>query len=117
MKVAQAAPATPQHGWILHNNTEIHELKRVADEAAKANVQLELINPKDIELLLSNKNDGTIYVNGEKRELPEFAVAAFLNEMDYYNLAVLRQLNVKLYDLTAQELLHYIEKEYLAMYQ
>lgn len=82
------------HGWILHNNTDIHELKRVAEEAAKANILLELINPKDIELLLDNANDGTIYVKGVKKELPEFAVAAFLNEMDYYNLAVLRQLNV-----------------------
>lgn len=81
------------HGWILHDNTEIHELKRVAEEAAKAKVCLELVYPKDIELLLDNDNTGTIYVKGIKKELPEFALAAFFNEVDYYNLAVLRQLD------------------------
>ncbi len=82
------------HGWILYNSAEIYELKRIAEEATKTNIQLEILNPKDIELILENGNHGTIYVEGVKRELPEFAVAAFINEMDYYNLAILRQLNV-----------------------
>lgn len=80
------------YGWILHDNTEIPEIKRAAEEAARANVKIELVYPKDIDLILDNTDCGTVYVKGEKKELPEFALAAFLNEVDYYNLAVLRQL-------------------------
>ncbi|SMC51008.1 RimK family alpha-L-glutamate ligase [Sporomusa malonica] len=81
------------YGWILHDNTEIHEIKRAADEAAKANVTIELVYPKDIDLILDNTNSGAVYVKGVKKQLPEFALAAFLAEVDYYNLAVLRQLD------------------------
>lgn len=81
------------YGWILHDNTEIHELKRVVEEAARAKVHLELVYPKDIDLLVDNDDTGIIYVKGEKKELPEFVLAAFINEMDYYNLAILRQFN------------------------
>ncbi|MBF0118743.1 MAG: RimK family alpha-L-glutamate ligase [Desulfobacterales bacterium] len=80
------------YGWILHDNTEIAEIKRATDEAAKANVTIELVYPKDIELILEHSYDGVIYVRGVKKQLPEFAIAAFLNEVDYYNLAILRQL-------------------------
>lgn len=80
------------YGWILHDHSEIHEIKRAADEAAKAHVTIELVYPKDIDLIVDNTNSGTVYVKGEKKALPEFVLAAFLNEVDYYNLAILRQL-------------------------
>lgn len=80
------------NGWILYSGNEVRELVRACEEAGAAGVQLEVVAPKEIELLLDCQGPATVYRRGVAVPLPMFVLAAFVEEADAYNLALLQQL-------------------------
>ncbi|HBA84385.1 MAG TPA: RimK family alpha-L-glutamate ligase [Verrucomicrobia bacterium] len=82
------------HGWILYTGNEVKELTRACEEARTAGVQLEVVAPKEIELVLDGR-EPKVFRNGVATPLPMFALAAFVEEADFYNLALLQQLETQ----------------------
>ena len=82
------------HGWFLYSGSEIGELVRAREEALAAGVRLDLIDPKTVDLVLDGKSP-RVFVKGIETPLPMFAIAALLNSVDAYNLALLQQLETQ----------------------
>lgn len=81
------------NGWILYVGEPVPELRRAAEEAAKSKLQIELVDPKEVDLILDP--DATqVFLRGVPVAIPDFAIAAFIGAVDYYNLALLRHLEV-----------------------
>lgn len=80
------------HGWILYSGKEVPELTRACEEAGAAGVRLEVVAPKEIELVLDCRQPTTVYRHGVTVPPPMFVLAAFIEEADAYNLALLQQL-------------------------
>lgn len=82
-------------GWILYVGAPTRELERGAQEAKAVGVHLEVVSPKEISLMVNPAAPGKVCRCGQWVDAPDFAMAAFVEEPDYYNLAVLRQLEVQ----------------------
>jgi RimK family alpha-L-glutamate ligase len=82
------------HGWILYTGKEVKELTRACEEARSAGVHLEVVDPKKIELVLDGR-EPKVFRNGAASPLPMFALAAFVEEADFYNFALLQQLETQ----------------------
>lgn len=91
MNMAQAV----LRGWILYTGKEIVELKRACEEARAVGVHLDIVAPKDVALVLDPARPNVIFRNGAAEPLPMFAIAAFVDEPDAYNLALLEQLETQ----------------------
>ena len=85
-------PTASLHGWILFSRGEAPELDRAAAEARNAGVRLEIVAPREIELLLDPGKPARVFRKGEEVALPAFAVAAMLEDPDPFNRALLQQL-------------------------
>jgi len=83
------------HGWMLYTGQEIPELTRACQEAGAAGVRLEVVDPKDVELVLDPEAPTRLRHKGIEVAAPMFAVAAFVEEADAYNLALLQQLETQ----------------------
>ncbi len=83
------------HGWMLYTGKAVQELTRACEEARTAGVELEIVVPKDIALILDPQSPTRIIRHGEAVALPMFAIAAFVEEADAYNLALLQQLETQ----------------------
>jgi RimK family alpha-L-glutamate ligase len=79
-------------GWILYTGKAVHELARACDEARAAGVDLQVIEPKDVQLVLNPLAPDRVMLKGVAVSLPTFVIAAFIEEADAYNLALLQQL-------------------------
>ena len=82
-------------GWILSSGSEARELARACEEARAAGVHLEVVAPKEIDLVLDGRNRAALYRQGVPCPLPMFVLAAFVEEADAYNLALLQQLETQ----------------------
>ncbi len=83
------------HGWILYNGCEVRELTRSCEEALAAGVQLEVVAPKDVDLQPDGGDQASIFVRGRAVPSPMFVIAAFVEEDDACNLALLQQLETQ----------------------
>lgn len=81
------------NGWILFVGDIVPELQRGFDEARKMGINVEVVNPKDVDIIV-DLDEPRIFVGGKPQPLPLFVIAGFVEEHDYYNLALLRQLEV-----------------------
>ena len=81
-------------GWILYTGKEVKELTRACEEARGSGVLLEVVDPKTIDLVLDGR-EPKVYRNGAAGPLPQFALAAFVEEADAFNLALLQQLETQ----------------------
>lgn len=86
---------TNLHGWILYNGSEVRELTRTCEEALAKGIKLEVVTPKDIDLVLDGCNQASVFVRGCAVPPPMFVIAAFVEEDDAYNLALLQQLETQ----------------------
>ncbi|MFD2111364.1 RimK family alpha-L-glutamate ligase [Thiorhodococcus fuscus] len=83
------------HGWILYTGKEVRELTRACEEAATAGVELQVVAPKEVQLILDPDEPARFYLRGTSVPAPMFAIAAFVEEADDYNLALLQQLETQ----------------------
>ncbi|MDF3057432.1 MAG: alpha-L-glutamate ligase, RimK family [Rariglobus sp.] len=81
------------NGWILHSGQPLPEIRRGIDEAAANKIKIELVDPKEVDLVLDPQATA-ILLRGAPVPLPDFVIAAFLEEPDYYNIALLRHLEL-----------------------
>lgn len=88
-------PNTALTGWVLVPGGEVPELSRVRQGALAHGVALEFVRPKSVEVLLDPARPGVVRVEGDARPLPQFAIAAFVDEADHYNFALMRQLDTQ----------------------
>lgn len=79
------------NGWILTAGASAPEIERGISEASKHGIQIERVDPKEVDLLVDPKAT-VIHLRGQPVDLPDFAVAAFFEDFDLHNLAVLEQL-------------------------
>ncbi|NEV63711.1 RimK family alpha-L-glutamate ligase [Thiorhodococcus minor] len=83
------------HGWILYTGKVVPELTRACDEALAAGVKLEVVAPKEVALILDPEEPAKLFLRGELVRIPMFVIAAFVEEADAYNLALLQQLETQ----------------------
>lgn len=79
------------NGWILHAGEPAPELKRTVQSAAAHAVKLQVIDPKSVSVVI-DADSVDVFVHGIPVAPPSFAIAGFVEEPDYYNLALLHHL-------------------------
>lgn len=83
-------------GWIIyrkphtHFSEDVYEMRRFREEAAKDNIELEIIPPEAFDLTIRHGDKKTILVNGKKRELPDFIIPRMGAGTTYFVLAIVR---------------------------
>lgn len=83
------------HGWILYEGKEIREITLACEAARAAGVNLEIVAPKDVALILDPQSPTRIVCKGVEVSLPMFAIPAFVEDADVYNLALVQQLETQ----------------------
>ena len=78
------------NGWILYVGTPVTELLRMQETAKKAGFDISIVDPRNVQIMVSDSK--TLYVDGKKLPIPEFARAGFVNNATYHNISLLRQL-------------------------
>jgi len=78
------------NGWILYVGTPVTELLRMQETAKKAGFDISIVDPRNVQIMVSDSK--TLYVDGKKLPIPEFALAGFVNNATYHNISLLRQL-------------------------
>lgn len=87
-----------KQGWILYykNPNEIssshYEMNRLKDAARTRGVSLDIFCPEQFELVVSRYERNQIFIDGIKRDLPDFMLPRTGSHTSYFGLAVLRQL-------------------------
>ena len=81
-------------GWILYkyDPSKSHECKRFIEEFHKENIEVEIINPNDIDIFVNKENKKSILVNGESLPLPKFVIPRTGSGTTYFIKAVIRHL-------------------------
>jgi len=80
------------YGWILFSGEAVPELVRAAEEAKAFGVELDILEPGQVDLILDPENNTRIFVEGKPAKTPMFVIPGFLEDQSYYSLAILRQL-------------------------
>jgi gamma-F420-2:alpha-L-glutamate ligase len=81
-------------GWILHKNErKAYENERLIEEARKADLELAIVRPNEVDLLVTRAGRKSVRINGEETALPDFALPRTGSSgTTYFALAVLRHL-------------------------
>jgi gamma-F420-2:alpha-L-glutamate ligase len=81
-------------GWILykHNPENSYESNRLIEEFKKENINIDVINPNDIDIFVNKDNKKSILVNGETLPLPKFVIPRTGSGTTYFIKAVIRHL-------------------------
>jgi gamma-F420-2:alpha-L-glutamate ligase len=84
-------------GWLLFNNEiadhvpEAHEIKRFIEAGKKRGLTLDVLRPRDFELVVSSDRDWRAEYSGGHLSRPDFIIPRTGSETSYFTLAVLRQ--------------------------
>ena len=80
-------------GWILHKNErKVYENERLIEEARKADLELAIVRPNEVDLLVTRAGRKSVRINGEETALPDFTLPRTGSGTTYFALAVLRHL-------------------------
>lgn len=81
-------------GWILYNDDpyDVYELDRLQSEAPNFGIELEIFKPSEFDILVNREDKRSIFINGERRELPDFVWSRSGASTTYFQTCVLRQL-------------------------
>jgi len=97
---ARPVPDPILHVWILIKNTrwqgEGYVKRRLAEEMRRQRIAYRLVHPMKCDLLLSKEGLEEIVVGGERLPLPDCAIPRVGASVDYFGLAIMRQLEVDL---------------------
>lgn len=82
------------NGWILYNDDpyDVYELDRLQKEAPNYNINIEIFKPNEFDILVNREDKRSIFINGERRDLPDFIWSRSGAATTYYQSCVLRQL-------------------------
>jgi gamma-F420-2:alpha-L-glutamate ligase len=84
-------------GWLLFNNEiadhvpEAHEIRRFIEAGKKRGLTLDVLRPRDFELIVSSDRDWRAEYSGGHLSRPDFIIPRTGSETSYFTLAVLRQ--------------------------
>jgi len=81
-------------GWILYNDDpyDVYELQRLQEEAPNFDIEIEIFKPSEFDILVNREDKRSIFINGERRELPQFVWSRSGAATTYFQTCVLRQL-------------------------
>lgn len=84
-------------GWILYkeNNKFLkksYAIERLMEVAKNQNIDLKVVNPKDIELTVTQDDRKSIHFAGKQVSLPDFIIPRMGAYTTYFDLAVIRHL-------------------------
>lgn len=85
-------------GWILYTDSantvkpERYELNRFLEEAEKQGIEIDVINPDDVDLIVTQDDRKSVRVKGEVCPLPDFLLPRMGAGTTYFALAVIRHL-------------------------
>lgn len=80
------------NGWILYCGKPVTEITRMQETTKEAGFDIKIIDPANIEVFLDDDKSSSFFVDGVEMPAPEFVLAAFANDPNYHNIAVLKQL-------------------------
>ena len=85
--------------WILFNEdiesptAEAYEVRRFVSEGRKLGITVEVYQPEQFDLLVSDENRDTVLIDGKPQTLPNFLLPrTYVCDTGYFPLAVIRQL-------------------------
>ncbi|MAS86474.1 MAG: hypothetical protein CMH30_00645 [Micavibrio sp.] len=85
--------------WILFNEeieaatSEAYEVRRFLAEGKKMGLEVEVYNPEQFDLLVTDENRDTVLIDGKPHTLPDFLLPrTYVVDTGYFALAVIRQL-------------------------
>jgi len=84
-------------GWLLFHNDvaegvpEAHEIQRFVEAGAQRGITLDVLRPRDFELIVSTERDWKAEYSGGKLSRPDFIIPRTGSETSYFTLAVIRQ--------------------------
>lgn len=88
---------THVRGWLFFNNPvsehvpEAHEITRFVEAGKKRGVTLDVLRPRDFELIVATESGWRAEYAGGKLPRPDFIIPRTGSETSYFTLAVLRQ--------------------------
>jgi gamma-F420-2:alpha-L-glutamate ligase len=84
-------------GWLFFNNPiadgvpEAHEIRRFVEAGKKRGLTLDVLKPRDFELIVSTEREWRAEYSGGRLTRPDFIIPRTGSETSYFTLAVLRQ--------------------------
>lgn len=81
-------------GWLLRNPQKMQDpsIVKIMKVVEERNIDLELVNPLDVQVVCEDNPDGMVYVGNEKKMVPDYVIAAFFAEKNYHAQSVLMML-------------------------
>lgn len=85
-------------GWVLYKKTtnqfkeEDYEIQRLLEEAEKLAIQLLVLNPDQLDIIVTKEDRKSILVDEVPTELPDFIIPRMGSGTTYFALAVIRHL-------------------------
>jgi len=81
-------------GWILYKRSveDSFETQRLLNSFKELDVDIEVVNPNDVDIFVNKANRQSILVNGETTKLPDFVLPRTGSGTTYFITAVIRHL-------------------------
>lgn len=85
-------------GWILYKKNKIGNkwaspgINRLVEEAEIQKLDVEVIDPDEIDLIVTQENQRSIRINDKVEPLPDYVITRMGSTTPYYTLAVIRHL-------------------------
>ena len=81
-------------GWIIHKKElgENHEVQRLVDEFKKQQVDIRVVNPKEVDIFVDRDDRKSIIVGGVPSKLPDFVLPRTGSGTTYFIKAIIRHL-------------------------
>jgi len=81
-------------GWIIHKKElgENFEVGRLVEEFEKQNVDIRVVNPKDVDIFVDRDDRKSIIVSGVPRQLPDFVLPRTGSGTTYFIKAIIRHM-------------------------
>jgi gamma-F420-2:alpha-L-glutamate ligase len=85
-------------GWVIYRvsqdslNPEMYEINRLIEEAKRHRIELRILQPEQIDLIVTQEDRKSILVDGKTQPLPDFVLPRMGAGTTYFALAVIRHL-------------------------
>ncbi len=85
-------------GWLIYKvkrdelEESHYETNRFIEEAKIKGIELDVYSPEEIEIIVTQDNSKSIFINGKPAELPQFVIPRMGSGTTYFALAIIRHL-------------------------